>query len=115
MALVSVVTLFGFFCLQLPDQLEAQEGLISGWSFPGECLQGDGRGDAILQMKGYTELLRTKVTALESIPCVCVCILCSKAFPNGACLEALLRIIGAAAFYFTHLFFKAMPLRFYEN
>ncbi|TNM96527.1 hypothetical protein fugu_016188 [Takifugu bimaculatus] len=44
----------------LPDQLEAQEGLISGWSFPGECLQGDGRGDAILQMKGYTKLLRAK-------------------------------------------------------
>lgn len=57
-------------------------------------------------MKGYTELLRTKVTALESIiVCVCVCFLCSKAFPNGTCLEALLRITGAAAVYFTHVIF----------
>lgn len=56
-------------------------------------------------MKGYTELLRTKVTALESI-IVCVCFLCSKAFPNGTCLEALLRITGAAAVYFTRYFLR---------
>lgn len=66
------IVLLLLLCLQLPDQLEAQEGLISGWSFPEECLQGDGRGDAILQMKGYTELLRTKVTALERFVCLCV-------------------------------------------
>lgn len=48
-------------CLQLPKQLEAQEGLISHWTFPGDCLQGDGTGDAALQLKGYMELLRNKV------------------------------------------------------
>lgn len=50
-------------CLQLPKQLEAQEGLISQWTFPGECLQGDGTGDAALQLKGYMELLQNKVPA----------------------------------------------------
>ncbi|XP_019127202.2 histone-lysine N-methyltransferase SETD1A [Larimichthys crocea] len=44
----------------LPKQLEAQEGLISHWMFPGDCLQGDGTGDAALQLKGYMELLRNK-------------------------------------------------------
>ncbi|TKS87591.1 Ubiquitin thioesterase otulin [Collichthys lucidus] len=44
----------------LPKQLEAQEGLISHWTFPGDCLQGDGTGDAALQLKGYMELLRNK-------------------------------------------------------
>ncbi|CAJ1082474.1 protein IWS1 homolog A [Xyrichtys novacula] len=45
----------------LPKQLEAQEGLISQWTFPGECVQGDGTGDAIAQLEGYVELLRNKV------------------------------------------------------
>lgn len=54
---------FNSLCLQLPKQLEAQEGLISQWTFPGECLQGDGTGDATLQLKGYMELLRNKVSS----------------------------------------------------
>lgn len=38
---------------------------------------------------------------------MCVYILRSKAFPNGACLEALLRITGAAAaVYFTDLILR---------
>ncbi|XP_041824549.1 uncharacterized protein LOC121629094 [Melanotaenia boesemani] len=37
----------------LPEQLEAQEGLMSQWGFP-----GDGAGDATQQLKGYMELLR---------------------------------------------------------
>ncbi|KAK5878098.1 hypothetical protein CesoFtcFv8_025538 [Champsocephalus esox] len=40
----------------LPKRLETQEGLISQWTFPGDCLQGDGTGDATLQLKGYMEL-----------------------------------------------------------
>lgn len=51
------------YVFQLQKQLEAQEGLISQWTFPGECLQGDGTGDATLQLKGYMELLRNKVLA----------------------------------------------------
>lgn len=47
--------------MQLWKQLEAQEGLFSQWTFPAECLQGDGTGDASLQLKGYVELLRNKV------------------------------------------------------
>ncbi|XP_047423710.1 uncharacterized protein LOC124995414 [Mugil cephalus] len=46
--------------VMLPKQLEAQEGLISQWTFPGECLQGDGTGDAAQQLKSYMELLRNK-------------------------------------------------------
>lgn len=44
----------------LPKELEAQDGLISQWTFPGECVQGDGSGDAAQQLKGYMELLRNK-------------------------------------------------------
>lgn len=44
----------------LPKELEAQEGLISQWIFPGECLQGDGTIDATQQLQGYIELLREK-------------------------------------------------------
>lgn len=52
--------------------------------------------------------------------CVCVCahvyVFCVKAFPNGACLEGLLRITGAAAFFLhTSFLFKAISLRFYKN
>lgn len=48
---------------QLPMELEAQDGLISQWTFPGECIQGDGAGDAAQQLKGYMELLQNKVVA----------------------------------------------------
>lgn len=44
--------------IMLPKQLEAQDGLISQWTFPGVCLQRDGTGDAVQQLKGYMELLR---------------------------------------------------------
>lgn len=44
----------------LPKELEAQEGLISQWIFPGECLQEDGTVDATQQLQGYMELLREK-------------------------------------------------------
>lgn len=45
----------------LPKELEAQEGLISQWIFPGECLlHGDGTLDATQQLQGYMELLREK-------------------------------------------------------
>ncbi|TNN54944.1 Ubiquitin thioesterase otulin [Liparis tanakae] len=49
----------------LMKRLEAQEGLISQWTFPGDRLQGDGTGDAALQLRGYVELLRQKVAAAE--------------------------------------------------
>ncbi|XP_029698363.1 uncharacterized protein [Takifugu rubripes] len=86
----------------LPDQLEAQEGLISGWSFPGECLQGDGRGDAILQMKGYTKLLRAKWQAAVDCPSVAERQrLCERLFQGGeeelGLLEALKLLMLARA------------------
>lgn len=48
-------------------RLEAQEGLISQWTFPGHRLQGDGTGGAALQLRGYMELLRQKVAAAERL------------------------------------------------
>lgn len=48
-------------CLQLPKQLEAQEGLISQWRFPGECLRAAGTVDATLKLQGYVEQLWSKV------------------------------------------------------
>ncbi|XP_041670168.1 flocculation protein FLO11-like [Cheilinus undulatus] len=78
----------------LPKQLEAQEGLISQWTFPGECLQGDGTGDAIAQLKGYMELLRTKWQA--AVDCSSASErqqLCERVFQGGeeelGLLEAL--------------------------
>ncbi|KAJ0059741.1 hypothetical protein NL108_011240, partial [Boleophthalmus pectinirostris] len=45
----------------LAKDLEAQEeGLISHWIFPGECLRGDGTGDAAQQLQSYMELLQKK-------------------------------------------------------
>ncbi|KAM3593765.1 uncharacterized protein V6R79_021094 [Siganus canaliculatus] len=49
----------------LPSRLEAQEGLISQWTFPGGCLQAEGTGDATLQLQGYMELLQNKVQAAK--------------------------------------------------
>ncbi|XP_068160579.1 uncharacterized protein [Antennarius striatus] len=75
----------------LPDQLE---GLVSHWTFPGECLQGGGTGDATLQLKGYVELLRNKWQA--AVNCSSVAErqqLCERAFQGGeeelALLEAM--------------------------
>uniref|UniRef100_UPI003AACD07E uncharacterized protein n=1 Tax=Centroberyx gerrardi TaxID=166262 RepID=UPI003AACD07E len=44
----------------LPEELEAREGLISQWTFPGECQQGDGTDDAAQRLKGYIELLQNR-------------------------------------------------------
>lgn len=44
--------------LLLPKQLEAQEGLISQWRFPGQSVHGDSIGDPTERLKGYMELLR---------------------------------------------------------
>lgn len=49
------------WCFQLPKELEVCEGLISHWTFPSECPQRDGTGDATQQLKGYLELLRNRV------------------------------------------------------
>lgn len=59
------VTSFKSLFLQLLKTLEAQEGLISQWAFPGGCLLGDGTGDAVQQLKGYMELLRNTVLAAD--------------------------------------------------
>ncbi|XP_070708643.1 uncharacterized protein [Pempheris klunzingeri] len=86
----------------LPQQLEAQEGLISQWTFPGECLQGDGTGDATLQLKGYMELLQNKWQAV--VGCSSAAErqqLCERVFQGGeeelGLLEALkLLMLGRA-------------------
>ncbi|XP_028290751.1 uncharacterized protein LOC114454459 [Gouania willdenowi] len=43
----------------LPKHLQAQEGLISQWTFPSDCLLED-RGDATQRLGGYMELLQNK-------------------------------------------------------
>ncbi|XP_042366233.1 uncharacterized protein LOC121960537 [Plectropomus leopardus] len=86
----------------LPKQLEAQEGLISQWTFPGECLQGDGTGDATLQLKGYMELLRNKwQAAVDCSSAVERQQLCEHVFQGGeeelGLLEAIkLLMLGRA-------------------
>ncbi|XP_036934633.1 uncharacterized protein LOC119008435 isoform X2 [Acanthopagrus latus] len=86
----------------LPKQLEAQEGLISQWTFPGECLQGDGTGDAALQLKGYMELFRNKwQAAVDCSSAVERQQLCERLFHGGeeelGLLEALkLLMLGRA-------------------
>ncbi|GAA6215123.1 ubiquitin thioesterase otulin [Lates japonicus] len=86
----------------LPKQLEAQEGLISQWTFPGECLQGDGTGDVSQQLKGYMELLRNKwQAAVDCSSAVERQQLCEQAFQGGeeelGLLEALkLLMLGRA-------------------
>ncbi|XP_018549182.1 protein IWS1 homolog [Lates calcarifer] len=86
----------------LPKQLEAQEGLISQWTFPGECLQGDGTGDVTQQLKGYMELLRNKwQAAVDCSSAVERQQLCEQAFQGGeeelGLLEALkLLMLGRA-------------------
>ncbi|KAI3355364.1 hypothetical protein L3Q82_018208 [Scortum barcoo] len=86
----------------LPKQLEAQECMISQWTFPGECLQGDGTGDAALQLKGYMELLRKKwQAAVDCSSAVERQQLCEQVFQGGedelGLLEALkLLMLGRA-------------------
>lgn len=86
----------------LPKELEAQEGLISQWTFPGECLQGDGTKDVTQQLKGYVELLRKKWQA--AVDCCSAAErqqLCERVFQGGeeelGLLEALkLLMLGRA-------------------
>uniref|UniRef100_A0A8C9ZHN9 Uncharacterized protein n=1 Tax=Sander lucioperca TaxID=283035 RepID=A0A8C9ZHN9_SANLU len=86
----------------LLKQLEAQEGLISQWTFRGECLQGDGTGDATVQLKGYMELLRnTWQAAVDCSSAVERQQLCERVFQGGeeelGLLEALkLLMLGRA-------------------
>ncbi|XP_071340996.1 histone acetyltransferase KAT6B-like [Trachinotus anak] len=86
----------------LLKQLEAQEGLISQWTFPGDCLQGDGTGDVYQQLKGYMELLRNKWQAAVDCPSdVERQQLCEQVFQGGeeelGLLEALkLLMLGRA-------------------
>lgn len=86
----------------LPKELEAQDGLISQWIFPGECLQGDGTGDATQQLQGYMELLREKWQA--ALACACPSErqqLCEQWFQGGeqelGLLEALKLLMLARA------------------
>ncbi|XP_008289019.1 enolase-phosphatase E1-like isoform X2 [Stegastes partitus] len=87
---------------QLPERLEAQDGLISQWTFPGECLQGDGTA-ATQQLTGYMELLRNKWQA--AVDCASAAErqqLCERVFQGGeeelGLLEALkLLMLGRAA------------------
>nr|XP_019943365.1 PREDICTED: uncharacterized protein LOC109629843 isoform X1 [Paralichthys olivaceus] len=86
----------------LPEHLEAQEGLISHWTFPDECLQGDGTGDVTQQLKSYMELLRNKWQA--AVDCSSAAErhqLCERVFKGGeeelGLLEALkLLMLGRA-------------------
>ncbi|XP_040921290.1 uncharacterized protein LOC121200215 [Toxotes jaculatrix] len=86
----------------LPTQLETQEGLISQWVFPGECLQGDGSGDVTQQLKGYMELLQNKwQAAVDCSSAVERQQLCERVFQGGeeelGLLEALkLLMLGRA-------------------
>ncbi|XP_062415143.1 FK506-binding protein 5-like isoform X2 [Pungitius pungitius] len=83
-------------------QLEAQEGLFSQWTFPAECLQGDGTGDASRQLKGYVELLRNKWRAVvDGASAAERRLLCERVFRGGeeelGLLEALkLLMLGRA-------------------
>ncbi|XP_013863773.1 dentin sialophosphoprotein [Austrofundulus limnaeus] len=88
--------------LMLPEQLEAQEGLLSQWRFPGVCVQQDGSGDATQQLKGYIELLQ--MTWRAAVDCTSPTErqqLCERVFQGGeeelGLLEALkLLMLGRA-------------------
>ncbi|KAJ0022816.1 hypothetical protein NQD34_014950 [Periophthalmus magnuspinnatus] len=87
----------------LPKDLEAQEeGLICQWIFPGECLRGDGTGDAVQQLRCYMELLQKKWQA--AVDCASPSErqqLCEQWFQGGeeelALLEALKLLMLARA------------------
>lgn len=86
----------------LPKELEAQDGLISQWVFPGECLQGDETGDATQQLQGYMELLREKWQAAVACACPSERLeLCEQWFQGGeqelGLLEALKLLMLARA------------------
>lgn len=81
----------------------ADQWVVVSWRMPAgrwerRCHPADERLRRAAQNQGNS--------ARKCCVCVrtCVCVLC-ESIPNGACLEGLLRITGAAAFYFTHLFF----------
>ncbi|XP_037550380.1 ubiquitin thioesterase otulin [Nematolebias whitei] len=89
--------------IMLPEQLEAQEGLVSQWRFPGVCVQQDGSGgDATQQLKGYVERLRNTWQAAVDCPSsVERQKLCERVFQGGeeelGLLEALkLLMLGQA-------------------
>ncbi|KAK7881714.1 hypothetical protein WMY93_030123 [Mugilogobius chulae] len=86
----------------LPKDLEETEGLISQWIFPGECLRGDGTGDAIQQLQSYMELLQNKWQA--AVDCASLAErqqLCEQWFQGGeeelGLLEALKLLMLARA------------------
>ncbi|AWP17103.1 Hypothetical protein SMAX5B_004612 [Scophthalmus maximus] len=101
-------------CTQLPawlqdedtamllKKLEAQEGLVKQWKFPGECLQRDGTGDVTQQLKSYMELLRSEwQAAVDCSSAVERQQLCERVFQGGeeelGLLEALkLLMLGRA-------------------
>ncbi|KAM8822940.1 uncharacterized protein AB9W97_005108 [Spinachia spinachia] len=75
-------------------QLEAQDGLLSQWTFPAACTQGDGTGDASLQLKGYVQRLRNKWRSVVDGPSAAERRqLCERVFRGGeeelGLLEAL--------------------------
>ncbi|CAB1448663.1 unnamed protein product [Pleuronectes platessa] len=86
----------------LPEHLETQEGLISQWTFPGQCQRGDGPEDVTQQLKSYMELLRNKWQA--AVDCSSAAErhqLCERVFQGGeeelGLLEALkLLMLGRA-------------------
>ncbi|XP_061569322.1 uncharacterized protein LOC133423188 [Cololabis saira] len=88
--------------VMLPKQLEAQEGLISQWRFPGECVPGDVAADAAQQLTGYVELLRrTWQAAADCASAAERQQLCEQVFQGGpeelGLLEALkLLMLGRA-------------------
>ncbi|XP_075903541.1 uncharacterized protein LOC142902405 [Nelusetta ayraudi] len=86
----------------LPERLEAQEGLISQWRFPGECLGAEGTVDATLKLQGYVEQLWSKWRAAADCPSAAERRrLCERSFQGGegelGLLEALkLLMLGRA-------------------
>lgn len=86
----------------LPEQLEAQEGLVSQWRFPAECLGAEGTVDATLKLQGYVEQLWSKWRAAADCPSAAERRrLCERAFQGGegelGLLEALkLLMLGRA-------------------
>ncbi|XP_034023265.1 uncharacterized protein LOC117507489 isoform X2 [Thalassophryne amazonica] len=93
----------------LPEELEAQEGLVSQWLFPGECRQGNRITDATQQLKGYMELLQKKWRAVADCSGAVERLqLCERLFQGGeeelGLLEALkLLMLGRAVELHGHM------------
>ncbi|XP_035981634.1 ubiquitin thioesterase otulin [Fundulus heteroclitus] len=89
--------------LLLPKQLEAQEGLISQWRFPGQSVPRDGTENPTERLKGYMELLRNTWRAAADCPGAAERQqLCERLFQGGevelGMLEALkLLMLGRAS------------------